>query len=219
MTRQTVVLATRNAGKIRELAEPLAAFGLNVVGLEAFPDMPEVAETGTTFEENALLKAAETARRTGCVAVADDSGLEVDALGGAPGVYSARYGNDVPALEGESRDQRNTRKLLAALQGVPEARRGCRFVCCMAVCTPAGKHITMRGTWEGRVLEAPCGSNGFGYDPVFWDMADQCSAAELTREQKNARSHRGAALRQLLAAWPDFWEKDTVACGCGGAGS
>ena len=111
----TIVLATRNQGKVRELAEPLRAFGLRVVGLDAFPDLPEVEETGTTFEENALLKAREVSKRTGLVAIADDSGLEVDALNGAPGVYSARYSEDMPDLPGATKDERNTMKLLAAL--------------------------------------------------------------------------------------------------------
>ena len=110
----TIVLATRNQGKVRELAEPLRAFGLRVVGLDAFPDLPEVEETGTTFEENALLKAREVSKRTGLVAIADDSGLEVDALNGAPGVYSARYSEDMPDLPGATKDERNTMKLLAA---------------------------------------------------------------------------------------------------------
>ncbi|MGN0009181.1 MAG: RdgB/HAM1 family non-canonical purine NTP pyrophosphatase [Desulfovibrionaceae bacterium] len=205
MAQNTIILATRNAGKIRELAEPLAAHGLRVVGLDAFPDMPEVEETGATFEENALLKAEAAARHTGCVAVADDSGLEVDALEGRPGVFSARYADDWPALEGESRDGRNIRKLLHELEGVPAGRRGCRFVCCMAACKPDGTRLTVRGAWEGRILDAPRGDGGFGYDPVFWDGEGQCSAAELTREQKNARSHRGAALKALLAAWPAFY--------------
>lgn len=114
----TIVLATRNQGKVRELAEPLRAFGLRVVGLDAFPDLPEVEETGTTFEENALLKAREVSKRTGLVAIADDSGLEVDALNGAPGVYSARYSEDMPDLPGATKDERNTMKLLAALSSV-----------------------------------------------------------------------------------------------------
>ena len=115
----TIVLATRNQGKVRELAEPLRAFGLRVVGLDAFPDLPEVEETGTTFEENALLKAREVSKRTGLVAIADDSGIEVDALNGAPGVYSARYSEDMPDLPGTTKDERNTMKLLAALSSVP----------------------------------------------------------------------------------------------------
>ena len=122
----TIVLATRNQGKVRELAEPLRAFGLRVVGLDAFPDLPEVEESGTTFEENALLKAREVSKRTGLVAIADDSGLEVDALNGAPGVYSARYSEDMPDLPGATKDERNTMKLLAALSSVRLWNRSAR---------------------------------------------------------------------------------------------
>lgn len=201
---QTIVLATRNAGKIRELAASLEVHNLKVLGLESFPQLSEVEETGATFAENALLKAAETARLTGLVAVADDSGLEVDALAGRPGIYSARYADDMAPLVGESRDERNIRKLLQEMQDVPVERRGCRFVCCMTACKPDGRHISLRGEWAGRILTARRGTGGFGYDPVFWDASSACSAAEMTREQKNARSHRGAALRALLAALPDF---------------
>jgi len=123
----TIVLATRNQGKVRELAEALRAFGLRVVGLDAFPDLPEVEETGTTFEENALLKAREVSKRTGLVAIADDSGIEVDALNGAPGVYSARYSEDMPDLPGTTKDERNTMKLLAALSSVRLWNRSARF--------------------------------------------------------------------------------------------
>ena len=145
----TIVLATRNQGKVRELAEPLRAFGLRVVGLDAFPDLPEVEETGTTFEENALLKAREVSKRTGLVAIADDSGLEVDALNGAPGVYSARYSEDMPDLPGATKDERNTMKLLAALSSVRLWNRSARFRSVVAVCTPEGETLIAPGTWEG----------------------------------------------------------------------
>lgn len=199
-----IVLATRNAGKVRELAEPLASFGVEVLGLEAFPLMPDVEETGVTFEENALLKARATAAFTKCISVADDSGLEVDALHNAPGVYSARYADDLPPLEGESRDARNIRKLLAVLAQTPESARGCRFVCCMAAVAPNNAEIVQRGTWEGRLLTAPRGGNGFGYDPIFFDPLINKAAAELSKDEKNLRSHRGNALRGLLAQWPAF---------------
>lgn len=163
----TIVLATRNQGKVRELAEPLRAFGLRVVGLDAFPDLPEVEETGTTFEENALLKAREVSKRTGLVAIADDSGLEVDALNGAPGVYSARYSEDMPDLPGATKDERNTMKLLAALSSVRLWNRSARFRTVVAVCTPEGETLIAPGIWEGSVACSPRGKNGFGYDPVF----------------------------------------------------
>lgn len=210
---EIVVLATRNQGKVLELREPLRVFGLHVLGLDAFPHVPEVEETGVTFEENALLKARAVMEATGHAAVADDSGLLVDALGGGPGVYSARYGDDWPPAslhaEEESRDARNIRKLLAALAGLPEERRTARFMTVMAVCKPGdATPLVTRGVWEGRVLSAPQGNNGFGYDPVFFDPELGRSAAELSREEKMARSHRGRALRELLRLWPAFWRRD-----------
>ncbi|HJA75375.1 MAG TPA: RdgB/HAM1 family non-canonical purine NTP pyrophosphatase [Candidatus Desulfovibrio gallistercoris] len=205
-TGDKVVLATSNAGKVRELAEPLAALGVEALGLDSFPEIGEIVEDGDSFEANALIKARVVAAHTGLVSIADDSGLETDALHGAPGIHSARYADDWEFLAGESRDARNIRKLLHVLRDVPEAERGCRFVCCMAVVFPpslGGREWTVRGAWEGRLLTAPRGENGFGYDPVFWDAELGRSAAELTREEKMGRSHRGRALGALLAAWPD----------------
>ena len=201
-----VVLATSNAGKVRELAEPLAALGVEVLGLDSFPEIGDIVEDGDSFEANALIKARAVAAHTGLVSIADDSGLEADALHGAPGIHSARYADDWEFLAGESRDARNIRKLLHVLRDVPEAERDCRFVCCMAVVFPpslGGREWTVRGAWEGRLLTAPRGENGFGYDPVFWDPELGRSAAELTREEKMGRSHRGRALGALLASWPD----------------
>ena len=201
-----VVLATSNAGKVRELAEPLAALGVEVLGLDSFPEIGDIVEDGDSFEANARIKARVVAAHTGLVSIADDSGLEADALHGAPGIHSARYADDWEFLAGESRDARNIRKLLHVLRDVPEAERGCRFVCCMAVVFPpslGGREWTVRGAWEGCLLTAPRGENGFGYDPVFWDPELGRSAAELTREEKMGRSHRGRALGALLASWPD----------------
>jgi len=198
-TENRIVLATRNAGKIKELNDLLAGFGLTVIGLDAFPQIGEIEETGTTFAENAALKARTVAQATGLVALADDSGLVVDALDGAPGVYSARF-SDPGAT-----DARNNEKLLRVLQGVPEQKRCCRFVSLVAAMAPNGAEIFAEGRWEGRVLTAPRGEGGFGYDPLFFDPELGKSAAELTREEKNARSHRGRALRELLKDWPDFW--------------
>ena len=174
----TIVLATRNQGKVRELAEPLRAFGLRVVGLDAFPDLPEVEETGTTFEENA----------------------------GAPGVYSARYSEDMPDLPGATKDERNTMKLLAALSSVRLWNRSARFRSVVAVCTPEGETLIAPGTWEGSVACSPRGKNGFGYDPVFLDPELGLTAAEMSPEEKMSRSHRAKALRELLRLWPSFWE-------------
>ena len=195
MTMQTVILATRNQGKVRELRSFLSAFGFDVQPLP--DDFPDIEETGSTFAENALLKAHAVAESLGLPAIADDSGLEVDALGGAPGVYSARYGDDIPLLEGESRDGRNNRKLLAQMEGVEDGMRGARFRCCMAFVQPGEDDIVACGSWEGQILRRPSGSNGFGYDPLFLDPELGMTGADMTREQKSARSHRGKAVRSL----------------------
>lgn len=197
--KKTLVLATRNSGKIKELEALLSGLGFAVLGLGAFPDIGEIEEIGTTFAENALLKARAVAQATGLVALADDSGLQVDALSGAPGVYSARYSG-----EGAT-DEKNNLKLLDALKDVPEDRRGCRFVSVVAACAPNGPELLAEGRWEGRVLAAQRGAGGFGYDPLFLDLELGKSAAELAPAEKNARSHRGRALRALLTDWPDFW--------------
>jgi XTP/dITP diphosphohydrolase len=194
MTRR-VVLASSNPGKVREINAMLAGLHLTVVPQSDF-SVVEVEETGLTFVENALLKARNATRHTGLPAIADDSGIEVDALHGAPGIYSARY-----AGEGAS-DARNLEKLLADLRDVPEARRTARFVCLMVYLrheldpTP----IICQGSWEGRVLFEPRGAGGFGYDPVFFVPTHSCSSAELPPEVKNQLSHRGQALRALVAA-------------------
>ena len=196
-TPRTLILATRNQGKVRELRDPLARFGFDVQSLPE--DFPEIEENGTTFEENALIKARAVAEALGVAAAADDSGLEVDALGGAPGVYSARYSDDWPVVEGESKDERNNRKLLAELEGVPAEKRTARFRCCMALVIPGGEEIVVSGAWEGSIGFKRAGSNGFGYDPLFIDPELELTGAELTREAKMVRSHRGKALSKLLA--------------------
>ena len=205
-----LVLATRNAGKVRELADALRAFGLEPVGLDAFAELADIEENGTSFEENSLLKARAVVERTGLYAIADDSGLEVDALGGAPGIYSARFASLRPqppdAAPDDSRDLRNNKTLLAELAKVPKAPRTARFVCAMSACSPQGRELVVRGQWEGEILHAPQGSNGFGYDPLFFDPVLGLAAAQMTKEIKNSRSHRGKALQKLLAAWPDFYE-------------
>lgn len=194
---EKIVLATHNLGKIRELAEPLQHFGLEVLGMDAFPTLHEIEETGVSFEENALLKARSVTLVTGLPAIADDSGLMVDALKGAPGVHSARYSDDWQSLPNESRDQRNIRKLLAMLAHTEQ--RVAHYVTVMAVCkADGGETLITRGEWSGRILRCCRGTNGFGYDPVFLDMDLNRTAAELTTEEKNARSHRGKALRELL---------------------
>ena len=189
------VLASANVGKLRELAALLAPAGLELIAQGALRIEP-VPETGTTFLENALLKARHAAQASRLPALADDSGIEVDALGGRPGVWSARF-----AGEGAS-DAANLARLMDELEGIPEARRGARYQCVIAwVRGPddAAPLIT-RGTWEGRIALTPRGTGGFGYDPAFVPAGGERTAAELPAEEKNAVSHRGQALRALVAA-------------------
>jgi len=189
-----IVLATGNPGKVREINEPLADQDIEVIPQSAF-DVPEAEETGLSFVENALIKARNAARHTGLPAIADDSGLEVDALRGAPGIYSSRY-----AGAGAS-DRDNLEKLLAELADLGVEQRGARFQCVMVYIrhdldpTP----LICQGTWEGHILFAARGSNGFGYDPIFYVPSHDCSSAELPPETKNRLSHRGQALRKLIA--------------------
>lgn len=192
-----IVLATNNAGKRKELCQMLDPHGagIDVLGLDAFPALGPLSETGATFEANALEKARAVAAATGYIAVADDSGLEVDALEGAPGVYSARYSGP------EADDERNNAKLLHELAGLPFEQRSARFRCVLAVVTPDGGETTVEGVWDGYITESPAGSNGFGYDPLFFDPECGCTSAELPSAEKNRRSHRGKALRTLAAQW------------------
>ena len=189
-----IVLATGNMGKVREINELLAGHDMEVVPQSAFA-VSEAEETGLTFVENALIKARNAALHTGLPAIADDSGLEVDALLGAPGIYSSRY-----AGVGAS-DRDNLEKLLAELADLPDERRTARFQCLMVRLRHAQDPTPLicQGTWEGRILFAPRGDNGFGYDPVFYVPTHDCSSAELPPEVKNRLSHRGQALRKLLA--------------------
>lgn len=199
---RSVVLASSNAGKLAEMQAILSATGLSVRPQGDF-DVPEAEETGITFVENALIKARNAALATGQPALADDSGLCVDALDGAPGVFSARYAGPGAA------DADNTAKLLAALDDVPDDRRMARFQC-VIVLLRHGRDPTpviCTGTWEGSVQRAPTGTNGFGYDPVFHVPDHGCSAAELDSDTKNRISHRGralAALKAHLASVPIF---------------
>ena len=190
-----IVLATGNLGKVREINELLADHDLQVAAQSAF-NVPEAEETGLTFVENAILKARNAAAHTGLPAIADDSGLEVDALNGAPGIYSSRYAGK------NASDRDNLEKLLADLGDLPGEKRGARFQCLMVYLRHAADPTPLicQGTWEGRVLFAPRGGNGFGYDPVFYVPTHDCSSAELPPEIKNRLSHRGQALRGLIAA-------------------
>jgi XTP/dITP diphosphohydrolase len=193
-----IVLASGNAGKLRELAAILAPLGHELVaqsslGIETPP------ETGTTFVENALLKARYAAAKSGLPALADDSGIEVDALAGRPGVYSARYAGE------HASDLENLEKMLVELRDLPAERRTARYQCVIVLARSAddAAPLIARGTWEGRVLTAPRGTGGFGYDPIFEPHGLTVTAAELAPADKNARSHRGQALRALTAQLRD----------------
>ncbi|EFE24747.1 XTP/dITP diphosphatase [Edwardsiella tarda] len=190
---QQVVLATGNAGKVRELASLLADFGLDIVAQSEL-GIDSAEETGLTFIENAILKARHAARQSGLPAIADDSGLAVDALGGAPGIYSARYAGE------EANDAANMEKLLHALRDIPTGQRQARFHCVLVYLRHADDPtpLVCHGVWQGEIATAPCGEGGFGYDPLFFIPALGCTAAQLSREQKRAISHRGQALQQLL---------------------
>ncbi|MEJ2526344.1 MAG: XTP/dITP diphosphatase [Desulfuromonadales bacterium] len=188
-----LVVATRNAGKLQEIRRLLAGEGIRVLGLSDLDDAPEVVEDGATFAANALKKAEQMARHTGKPCLADDSGLMVDALQGAPGVHSARYAG--PAAT----DQSNNRKLLDALADVPEGARDAAFCCVMALCLPGQSPQFFEGRVAGQILHAPQGDGGFGYDPLFWLPEFACTMAELPLDTKNRISHRGQALRQAVA--------------------
>ena len=186
-----IVMASSNPGKIREIARILADLGAEIVPQSEF-GVSDADETGTTFVENALIKARHAADATGLPAIADDSGLSVDALDGAPGVYSARYSGS------DASDESNNQKLLAALDGVAAEDRGAAFHCVACFVSPADDEpLIAEGEWRGSILEAPRGDGGFGYDPLFLDPESGVASAELTPAQKNARSHRGKALRRL----------------------
>ncbi|MCD9033630.1 RdgB/HAM1 family non-canonical purine NTP pyrophosphatase [Luteimonas sp. Y-2-2-4F] len=188
----TLVLASGNAGKLQELGVLLAGLPCRIVPQHAL-GVEDVPETGLTFVENALIKARHASAATGLPALADDSGLIVDALGGAPGLYSARYAGS------PTDDAANNAKLLAALQGVPEAQRTARFYAVIVLLRHAEdpQPLIAEGTWEGRIAEAPRGSHGFGYNPVFLDPAHGLTAAEMAPEQKDRISHRARALQRL----------------------
>ena len=196
MTR--IVLASGNKGKLREFSAMFSEHFAND-NVELIPqtelDVSDADETGLSFVENAIIKARHACQVTGLPALADDSGIEIDALDGAPGIYSARY-------SGEG-DQANNAKVLENMKGIPEAQRTARFQCVLVYMRHAEDPTpqVFQGAWEGVILTEPSGTEGFGYDPIFYVPSEQCSAAELSRERKNNLSHRGQAIQQLLARW------------------
>ncbi len=188
-----IVLASGNAGKLREFQQLLSGCGFEVLPQSDFFS-ENAEETGLTFVENAILKARFACAKTGLPAIADDSGIEVDALSGRPGIYSARYAGT------GAKDADNNAKLLQELAGVPQAQRSARYHAVLAFMRHAEDPtpILCHGTWEGIILEAPRGEGGFGYDPLFWVPTHNCASAELSKEEKNRISHRGAAMQELL---------------------
>ena len=189
-----LLVATKNPGKVREFAEALAVEGFEVCGMERLEDATEVEETGATFEANARLKAEGYSARTDLPVVADDSGLEVDALDSAPGVQSARYGG--PELD----DAGRCALLLRELEDVPDARRTARFRCVLALARHGKTIATFDGVIEGRINHEPAGDNGFGYDPLFFHPPSRCTTAQLSTEAKRKVSHRGQAIAALVRA-------------------
>ena len=185
-----IVLATGNAGKLKEIREIFSGLDVGIVAQSDF-DTPEAIEDGLSFVENAIIKARNAAAHTGLAALSDDSGIEVDALNGEPGIHSARYAGD---------DESNIQRLLRELEGVPEEKRTARFQCVMVYLRHANDPVPViaQGEWEGKILMSPQGQGGFGYDPVFYVPELDCSAAELSAADKNRLSHRGKALGQML---------------------
>jgi XTP/dITP diphosphohydrolase len=187
----TVIIATKNKGKAKEFEKLFLPKGLAVKTLLDYPEIDDVEETGSTFEENAILKAETIANNLGVRVIADDSGLEIDALEGRPGVYSARYAGS------EKNDENNIDKVLDELQGVPESERTARFCCALAMAEPGKETVTVFGTCEGRILNERRGTNGFGYDSIFFVETEGKAMAELASDEKNKISHRANAIRKL----------------------
>jgi XTP/dITP diphosphohydrolase len=205
LPHRQIIIATGNPGKLREIAQVLAELPVSTVGLNELGDIVEPDETGSTFAQNAREKALYYARATGQWCLADDSGLEVDALDGAPGVHSARYSSDTvtPGSDRSVIDQANNAKLLAALKDVPDQQRTARFMCCVALAEPGGVLIEASGAFEGLIARSNAGENGFGYDPLFYVPDHNCTAAELPPEEKNRISHRGRAVRRFVELLTD----------------
>jgi XTP/dITP diphosphohydrolase len=197
-----VVIATRNSGKLREIRQILAPLGLRILCLQDFPEIPEIPEDGQTFAENAVKKATAVARRTGRMAIADDSGLAVDALEGRPGVLSSRYAGETAT------DADRYQKLLGEMARVPKGRRGAAFICAMAISSPEGKVEIVAGECRGEIASAPRGAQGFGYDPIFLLPELEKTMAELEPEAKNQISHRARALEKLKQILPNFLKEN-----------
>ncbi len=204
--RNCLIVATKNKGKLQEFKQIFERLPFDVISMTDAGIDDDIDETGNTFEENALIKAREVCKVSGKAVIADDSGLEVDALGGAPGIYSARYAGC------NATDQDRNAKLLDALKDVPEEKRTARFVCAAAIVLPDGRNLAVRGTCEGRIAFEPSGCNGFGYDPLFYVPEFGLTIAQMDADMKNRISHRGKALRKMMEhleqiRWDDSGDK------------
>lgn len=199
MLTNKLLLSTRNPHKLRELEQILAGLNITILAPDQVGEFPDIEEDGETFAENAIKKASTLARLSNYITLADDSGLVVDALQGAPGVYSARFSGE------NATDEDNNRKLLELLQDVPEPERTARFICTIAVCSPSGQAVTVEGRCEGRIALVPRGQGGFGYDPLFIPAGYSQSFAELGATVKNQISHRGQALQKARGIMKDFF--------------
>lgn len=194
-----ILIATNNKGKVKEFESLFAKRGIAVISLLDFPGNIEVEETGTTFAENAILKAEAISKQFNKVVIADDSGLSIDALDGRPGVYSARYAGD-----GKD-DQANLEKVLEELVDIPFERRTAKFHCILAIASPNQETKLVEGTCEGYITEEPIGDHGFGYDPIFYIPAKKQTMAQLTKDEKNEMSHRANAMKKLSDNWNEFF--------------
>ena len=190
---ETVIIASGNKGKLKEFQTLMEGLDVEVKSLKDFPEIGDIEENGQSFAENAYIKAKAVFDATGCMAIADDSGLEVDALGGAPGIYSARYAGE------EKDDEVNNQKLLEALEDIEDEKRGAQFHCAIVAIDKDGNRYDAEGIVRGRILRAARGDNGFGYDPLFYVEDYGKTTAELSMEEKNSISHRGQAVRAIVA--------------------
>lgn len=196
--KEQIIIATNNAGKLREFQKLFTPKHIEVTSLKDYPQLGKIAETGMTFEENATLKASAVSKKTNIPVLADDSGLEVDALNGRPGIFSARYA-------GDHDDAANNAKLLSELAGIPLEKRTSTFHTTLVLMKPDESKLVVNGELRGQILAVPRGNNGFGYDPLFWVPEKQKSLAEMTSEEKNEISHRGRASQKLLKVFDEWW--------------
>ncbi|GEL89635.1 XTP/dITP diphosphatase [Pediococcus parvulus] len=196
--KEQIIIATNNAGKLCEFQKLFAPKHIKVTSLKDYPQLGKIAETGMTFEENATLKASAVSKQTNIPVLADDSGLEVDALNGRPGIFSARYA-------GDHDDAANNAKLLSELAGIPLEKRTATFYTTLVLMKPDESKLVVNGELRGQILAVPRGNNGFGYDPLFWVPEKQKSLAEMTSEEKNEISHRGRASQKLLKVFDEWW--------------